>query len=77
MPDGVSPILCVCLTIIIAVVLVGRSRTGFQASRFYVLDKQRYQEGQHAEAERLFRTAVEKLSDLTTLTWAWSLTAWE
>ena len=59
MPDGVSLILCVCLTIVIALVVVGRSRTGFQASRLYVLGKQRYQEGQYAEAERLFRTAVE------------------
>jgi hypothetical protein len=39
MPDGVSLILCVCLTIVIAVVVVGRSRTGFQASRLFVLGK--------------------------------------
>ncbi len=59
MPVGTSLILSVCVAVMIALVVVGRSRTRFTASRLVVLGTQCHSQGQHAEAERLFRRALE------------------
>ena len=80
MPVDTSLILSVCMAVVITILVVGRRRIGFAASRLFVLGTQRHSQGQHTEAVRLFRKALDmrkRALGLTTPMWPWSLTAWE
>ena len=63
MPDDTSPILFVCLTLVVATLALGRIRIGFSVPRLHLLGKPRHSQGQNAEAERLFGTALNGNSD--------------